>query len=266
MDPRADNLAMWEEMAGYHPASPLYDVDGFVAGRDDLRPWEDEELGPVDGLDLLHLQCHIGTDTLCWARRGARVTGLDFSATALAAAGDLAARCGLEAEWVEADVYEARRALGRRTFDVVYTGIGALCWLPDVGAWAQVVRSLLKPGGRLYLMEIHPTWTAVWSDGKTIVQHAIDAEYVRWEDDGDPDYADPTQIVEHGVSHQRLHTIGEILTAILDAGMRIDLYREHAATPAPSRWSEQGPEGLYRMPDGACRIPMTYSLIASAPT
>jgi SAM-dependent methyltransferase len=262
---RSDNHALWEEMAGYHPSSPLYDVEAFVAGRDDLRPWEDAELGPVDGLDLLHLQCHIGTDTLGWARRGARVTGLDFSGTALASAAELASRCGLEATWVESDVYEASAAVGGATFDVVYTGIGALCWLPDIAGWARVVRSVLRPGGRLYLMEIHPTWMAVWSDGKTIVQHAIDADFVRWDDDGDPDYADQTKIVEHSVSHQRLHSTGEVLSAVLDAGLRIDLYREHAATPAPSPWSERGPDGLYRMPDGACRIPMAYSLLASAP-
>src|SRR5258708_18168911 len=143
---RDANRAMWDELAARHPATALYDVDGAAKGRDDLRPWEEVQLGPVAGLDLLHLQCHVGTDTVCWARRGARTVRLDFAPAALAPASSLSAACGLDVEWVEADVYDAVAAVGRRKFDVVYTGVGALCWLPDMDAWARVVRDLLCPG------------------------------------------------------------------------------------------------------------------------
>src|SRR3954469_1726824 len=107
---RAANRSMWDEMAAIHPTTALYDLDGVVAGRDDLRPWEDAELGPVAGLDLIHLQCHIGTDTVALTRRGARVVGLAFSPVALAAARRLSERCGLDIDWIESDVYDAVNA------------------------------------------------------------------------------------------------------------------------------------------------------------
>jgi 2-polyprenyl-3-methyl-5-hydroxy-6-metoxy-1,4-benzoquinol methylase len=109
----------WDERVPAHASSDYYDLDGVVRGRDDLRPWEDLEVGAVAGRDLVHLQCHIGTDTIGWSRRGARLVGLDFSAAALRVAADLAARCGLSATWVEADVYDAVRAVGEQRFDVV---------------------------------------------------------------------------------------------------------------------------------------------------
>ena len=119
-------------------------------------------------MDLVHLQCHIGSDTIAWARRGARVVGLDFSDEAIAVATDLSKRCELDVEWVQANVYDAVEALRGRTFDGVYTGVGALGWLPDLKPWAEIVHSLLKPGGVLYLVELHPMWVALVSDGTTI--------------------------------------------------------------------------------------------------
>jgi SAM-dependent methyltransferase len=262
---RAVNRELWDEMAGRHPDTALYDVDGLLAGRDDLRPWEDAELGPVDGLDLVHLQCHIGTDTLGWARRGARVVGLDFSPTAIEAAGALFDRAGASAEWVVADVHQALEALGGRSFDVVYTGIGALGWLPDLEPWAQVVRTLLRPGGVLYLVELHPMWVALIEDGRTICQPAIDAPYTRWDDDERFSYADPSRPLEHRSSFERLHSIADVLSAVLDVGLQVELFHEFDVTPAPTAWLELGEDRLYRFPAGAHPFPLTYSLRARCP-
>src|SRR5580700_2149331 len=125
---------MWDERVPIHVAGAFYDVDGFRSGRRQLalEPFEVEEVGDVAGRTLLHLQCHFGLDTLSWARLGARVTGLDFSEPAVTAAGRLAAEIGVDADFVCADLYDAVTALGHRTFDVVYTGKGALIWLPDI--------------------------------------------------------------------------------------------------------------------------------------
>jgi 2-polyprenyl-3-methyl-5-hydroxy-6-metoxy-1,4-benzoquinol methylase len=137
------NQAWWDERVPIHVASDFYALDEFLAdpNASGLRRFEIEEVGDVAGRELVHLQCHFGIDTLSWARRGANVTGLDFSAAAVGAATDAAARAGLgdRARFVVADVYDAVEALGRRTFDVVYTGLGALTWLPDVPRWAEVV-------------------------------------------------------------------------------------------------------------------------------
>jgi phthiocerol/phenolphthiocerol synthesis type-I polyketide synthase E len=259
------NRRLWDEMAGIHPSTALYDVDRLVAGRDDIRPWEDAELGPVTGLDLVHLQCHIGTDTIGWARRGARVTGLDFSPVALEAATDLARRCGLDIDWVEADVHEAAGVLGAGRFDVVYTGIGAIGWLPDMQAWAQVVHDLLRPGGVLYLVEVHPMWVALIEDGRTTCQDAIEAAFTRWDEADRTSYADSDQVLTAVSSYERLHALSEVVTAILDAGMALELLRERDLTPAPTPWLEQRPDGLWGFPAGHHRFPLTYSLRARRP-
>jgi SAM-dependent methyltransferase len=156
VDWRALNRANWDDRVPVHLASSFYDVAGFRDGASTLRPFELAEVGSVAGRSLVHLQCHIGLDTLSWARRGALVSGLDFSAPAISAASSLAVSLGLPAEFVVADVYDAVAAFGGQRFDIVYTGIGALVWLPDVPRWARVVAGLLAPGGFVYLAEAHP--------------------------------------------------------------------------------------------------------------
>lgn len=256
-----ENRAMWDERVPVHANSALYDLDRVVEGRDDLRPWEDRELGPIRGLDLIHLQCHIGTDTVALARRGAHTVGLDFSEPAVAVAAGLAERCGLAIDWVCADLYDAITAVSGRRFDVVYTGIGALGWLPDLGRWANVVAGLLSPGGFLYVTELHPMWVALVEDGRTICQDAIDAEFTRW-DDAQGSYAAPDAVFTNIASWERLHTISDLLSAVLDAGLRIELFHEFEVTPSPTPWLERAEDGLYRFPDGMHRFPLTYSLRA----
>jgi 2-polyprenyl-3-methyl-5-hydroxy-6-metoxy-1,4-benzoquinol methylase len=262
---RDANRALWNEMAALHPASGLYDVAGVVAGRDDLRPWEDAELGPVDGLDLVHLQCHIGTDTVGWARRGARVVGVDFSATAVAAARRLSLACGLDIEWVVSDVDDAADALEHRTFDVVYTGIGALDWLPDLDRWARVVQSLLRPNGVLYLVELHPMWVALVEDGQTICQPAIHTTMTRWADDDRRSYADADTPLEHKVSFERLSSISDVISAVLAAGLVVELFHEFDTTPAPTPWLQLHDDRLYHFPPDGIPFPLTYSLRARRP-
>lgn len=170
------------------------------------------ELGPVAGLDLLHLQCHIGTDTVAWARRGGNVVGVDFSENALDVARALSRRCKVDIEWVEADVYETAVALGGRTFDIVYTGIGALGWLPDLDPWADVVASLVAPGGVLYVVELHPMWQALIEDGNAISQDAINARFTRWDDEDRVTYAAPGRPLAHLSSFERLHSVSDVLS------------------------------------------------------
>ena len=112
-------------------------------------------LGDLTGLDAVHLQCHIGTDTVSLARLGARVTGVDFSPGALAVAASSRRECRIDARFVESELYAVPEVLDAE-FDLVYTGVGALNWLPDIAGWARVVAGLLRPGGRLYLRDAHP--------------------------------------------------------------------------------------------------------------
>jgi SAM-dependent methyltransferase len=257
----AANLAWWEEAAPLHAASAFYDLEGFRAGRDDIRPFELTELGEVSGRDLVHLQCHLGTDTLSWARHGARVVGLDFSPNAIDAARQLAEDCRLPAEFVCADVYDAADTLGHRRFDVVYTGIGALGWLPDLPAWGRVVADLLRPGGLLYLVEIHPIVFGVIDDGRTLAHDIFQAEYARSDDPGGT-YAVPDAHLANTVTFERAHALGEVVTAVLDAGLVVELLHEQSYTSAPWPWAVRDADGFFRLPPGWPSFPLTYSLRA----
>lgn len=149
------NRALWDEWAEIHAKSDWYDVDAVRRGNSKLRPYEIDEVGDVEGRTLLHLQCQIGTDTIAWARRGARATGVDFSPRAVEIATQLAAELGVEASFVCSDVLELPQAL-TGTFDIVYTSRGVLGWLPELAQWARVVAHFLAPGGVFYLTDIHP--------------------------------------------------------------------------------------------------------------
>jgi SAM-dependent methyltransferase len=258
---RAANLAHWEEAAPLHAASGHYDLAEFRAGRDDIRPFEIEELGSVSDRDLIHLQCHLGTDTLSWARRGARVVGLDFSPTAIQIATELAVGCDLAAEFVCADVYDSLGAIGDRRFDIVYTGIGALGWLPNLNGWAQVAAGLLRPGGVLYLVEIHPIVVGVVGDGVTIGQDIFEAEFTEWDVEGGT-YAAPAATFANTVTFERAHALSEVVSAVLDAGLRLEILHEQSYTNAPWPWTVRGDDGFYRLPPKWPKYPLTYSLRA----
>src|SRR6201995_3786771 len=128
------NRTRWNALAEIHGQDAYYDSEALVAGADSLTPEEDAAVGEVRGLDVLHVQCHIGFDTISLARRGGRVTGLDFSAAALAKASTIAQRCGATIEWVQADSTAIAPSLAGR-FDLAYATIGVLCWIADIGAW-----------------------------------------------------------------------------------------------------------------------------------
>ncbi|MCC3768529.1 bifunctional 2-polyprenyl-6-hydroxyphenol methylase/3-demethylubiquinol 3-O-methyltransferase UbiG [Streptomyces sp. UNOC14_S4] len=266
------NHARWEERVAIHSDSDFYDLPGFRAGRDDLRGFERDEAGDVTGKRLLHLQCHIGTDTLSWARHGARVTGLDFSAAAVAAARKLAADVGIDdARFVESDVYDAPSALGGETFDIVYTGFGALCWLPDIDRWARTVAELLAPGGFLYLAEFHPAGACLDMDGATWAEDYFARDPLVYEEQGT--YTDRQARTRHNTAVEWQHPIGDVVSAVTAAGLRLAFLREYDFTlfeqtdgmvkGPDTSGTRPGAASVYRLPEGRPRVPLIYSLRAS---
>jgi SAM-dependent methyltransferase len=262
-DWRELNRANWDDRVAVHLASEFYDVDGFRSGVSSLRPFESAEVGDVTGKQLVHLQCHVGLDTLSWARLGAQVTGLDFSEPAINAARSLAADLAIDASFVVADVYDAVTALGGRRFDVVYTGTGALVWLPDMTRWAQVVAALLEPGGFLYLVEGHP-FAQILDDaqGTNVVLDYFDEQ--PWVEDYPYTYTDGPAL-KHTRSVQFQHGLGQVVTALAAAGLRIEFVNEHHFDCFQRFQSLERHGGQYRFPAGHPRIPMTFSLRASRP-
>ncbi len=247
-----------------------YSIDALLERPDAVSrvvAFDRERLGNLSGLDVVHLQCHIGTDTISLARLGARVTGLDFSPSALAAARQLAERAGVEIELIESDVDRAVEALGAGRFDLVYTGIGALCWLPPITRWGEVVATLLRPGGRLFIREDHP---ALWALSGPREDGLLVVNFPYFEVAGGTIFHEPTTYVEHeGEVEQPMtvqfnHSLGEIVTALLGQGMKLTQLVEHRSVP----WNPlgdamtEGDDEEWRLVDRPERLPLTYTLQA----
>jgi SAM-dependent methyltransferase len=263
------NMAFWNTAAPVHARSRDYGLDRF---RDDPEHLSDvvrfdmPRLGDISGSRGVHLQCHIGTDTVSLARLGATMTGLDLSPASLDVARGLAADAGVEIEFVQSHTSDALDVLAPGSFDLVYTGIGALNWLPDIRRWAGVVAGLLRPGGRLFIREGHPMlWTL--SDGRPDGLLTIDHPY--FETDGVAfggvgTYVDTDEDLGFVWTIEFNHGIGEIVTALLDHGMEITGLVEHDSLPWVAIDGQMEPigGGEFRLIDRPERLPHTYTLQA----
>ncbi len=266
----AANLANWDERAPAHAASPEYAIESFVSDPAFLSGvvrFDRPALGDIAGLRGVHLQCHIGTDTISLARLGAAMTGVDFSPAALAQARRLAGRTGADVAFVESEVYDVLDVLPAGSFDLLYTGIGALCWLPDIRRWAQVVATLLRPGGRLFLREGHPMLAAI-ADSRADGLLVVDAPYFeRPEPNSSWDggtYVTTDAQFAHNLTHEWSHGIGETITALAEAGMTLAAFAEHDSAPWEALPGQMTCDDLgeWRLSDRPWRLPCTYTLQA----
>jgi SAM-dependent methyltransferase len=270
MDWRGINHALWEERVAVHLAPGGYDLSPLRAGAAPLDAIVDQELGSVDGLRILHLQCHIGRDTLALAQRGADVTGLDFSGAAISAARDLAGELGLSdrVRFVECDLYAAREALPQSgAFDLVFVTWGALGWLPDIVDWARIVAFYLRRGGRLYLAEGHPfAWVfddqAATNDPAKPGWLAPYFETNAIETEETEDYANRTAKLLHTRVVTWMHPLAVVISALREAGFALDWLHEHPrVTWQMFRCLVRDPDGLWTWPDRPW-LPLSYSLSA----
>jgi SAM-dependent methyltransferase len=264
------NRASWDERAPAHAASPDYAVKRFIedpAFLSGVVRFDLPRLGDIRGVRGVHLQCHIGTDTISLARLGACMTGVDLSPSSLEQARLLSERAGPHVDFVEAELYEAVAVLGSEVFDFVFTGVGSLCWLPSVGRWAEIVAGLLVPGGRLFLREGHPM---LWSledqrpDGLLVVDHPYfeREEPMVFDDPGT--YVETESTFAHNLTHEWNHGLGEIVTALLDARMDLTMLVEHDSVPweaLPGQMT-QVELGEWRLTDRPWRLPHSYTLQA----
>ena len=237
-----------------------------------MHPIEDDEIGDVAGQKIAHLQCHFGRDSLILAQKGAEVVGLDFSGAAIAVARQLAGELGLSdrARFVEADLYDAPAALGDAApFDRVFVTWGAIGWLPDLAGWARVVAGLLAPGGSLYMAEGHPfamvfDTQAAGDDGAGRPRWSAPyLDFAMYKDEAPADYTGDFPALEVGHEYWWEHQLGDILTALAEAGLRLDWLHEHDAVPWPMySLLEAGADGMYRWPDKRW-LPLAFSLSAT---
>jgi SAM-dependent methyltransferase len=260
------NRRNWDERAAIHARDSTgdYMLERFRAGEDALHAIEAAELGDIKGKRVLHLQCHIGRDTLCLVRRGATATGLDFSPAALRVARRLSEETGLTADFVEGTVDQAPE-LTPGPFDLVFTTWGTICWLPDVKTWAKVIAAVLAPGGELYFADAHPGFAVLEEDAGRLVpsfDFQTPAERPLQFTNETTYTGDPT-IMSHQSTREWIHSLSAVLGGLIDAGLTMTMFREHEVLPWQGlKCLVPAPDRMWRLPDGVPRIPLSYSVRA----
>jgi SAM-dependent methyltransferase len=264
-DPIEINRRNWDERAIIHArdTTGFYAFDRVRSGEDRLDGFEAVELGDISRKKVLHLQCHIGTDTLRLVRLGAIAIGLDFSAEAIRVARRLADEVGLNVDFMVGRVDEAPR-LTPGPFDLVFVTWGTICWLPDLAVWAGAIASVLAPGGELYLADAHPSFLLMEERGGKLeptydFQTPIDRPL---EFKVETTYTGDPTVMTNQATREWIHPLSEILGALIEAGLTIEMFHEHEVLPwrglqlmVPSstgRW--------WRLPDGYPRFPLSFSL------
>ena len=257
---RDGNRAMWDEITPVHLNS--YGVERFLAGERWLPHKILEEVGNVEGMSLLHLQCHFGLDSLAWVRKGADVTGVDFSEKAIKAARDLSQRASLPAAFIQSDIYDLPQNLSGQ-FDIIFTSIGVLCWLKDLSTWAKIIAHFLKPGGFFYIMDGHPLLNTFDEEGKWRFElpYFHQEQPFVWDDEGS-DYMDPNYIVKNP-SFEWQWTVSDIINAVIGAELLLDFFHEFSALEDPVYPGMlQREDGLYTFSDMPIELPILFSMKA----
>jgi SAM-dependent methyltransferase len=259
------NLDLWTEWTPIHEKSKSYNLDGFKSGKSSLKSTELEELGDVSGKSLLHLQCHLGMDTMSWAKLGAKVTGVDFSDKAISLAKSLSKELGIEANFLCSNIYDLPNILTGK-FDIVFTSYGVLCWLPDICEWAKVIAHFLKTAGTFYIVEAHP-FTNVFENESSTKELKLHHTYfystepTRYEPDGS--YADRTAKVVNP-SYEWTHGLSDIINALISVGLKIEFVHEFPyANYDVFPFLEQDEEKKWRFKGKKEIIPLMFSLKAT---
>lgn len=259
MDFARINRKLWNDKTPFHLKSDFYKVESFIAGATSLNPVELDLLGQVEGLSILHLQCHFGMDTLSLARMGAKVTGVDIADVAIQAARDLSENIQAPAEFINCNIYDLPNYLDQQ-FDLVFTSYGTIGWLPDLNRWASLIFRYLKPGGRFIMAEFHPFIWMFDQEFKHIEYSYFNQGPIEEEITGS--YADPDALVSNN-SISWNQSLGEVISALLKSNMAIRSFQEHDFSPynilsnsvgsRPGEFQVRGLEG---------KIPLLYSLEA----
>jgi SAM-dependent methyltransferase len=269
------NRDHWDEATEIHTRGNVYGIEDFKAGLCRLHRVEIEEVGDVRGKSLLHLQCHFGIDTLSWARRGAKVTGVDFSAQGITAAQKFSDETKIPAEFVCSDLFDLPSVLkAPASFDIVYTSYGVINWLPNLARWGEIIAHYLRPGGFFYIVEAHPISRIFPTDGD--VKDDVDPRRPRFDYFHDPsgmhwpgavDYADSKTVHKTGTNEWQ-HSMADIINSLINAGLTIQWLHEFpycawevvAGCELAERFSAS--HAYYGLPPSQPKLPLMFSIRA----
>jgi SAM-dependent methyltransferase len=251
------NRRHWNQRTEAHFKHPDYRVKEFLEGASTLHPLELSEMGDVHGKSLLHLQCHFGLDTLSWARRGAKVTGVDISDKSIERAKELAARAQLSARFIRSDVFEVQNVL-QEQFDIVFATYGVKWWISDIDRWAEIISSYVKKGGFFYMAEFHPVLSMLNGNKEIYEPYFHQPEAERYT--GEKDYCDENLIIEEEYGWR--WTLGDVVTALIKAGLTIEFLHEfpYCIYKVWPTFVKKGDWWYY--PDGKKDVPLMYSMKA----
>jgi SAM-dependent methyltransferase len=281
-DLHEENRLSWNAATLAHNSHKQDQAGFFKRGGSTLFPEELELLGDIGGQSLLHLQCNAGQDTLSLAALGAEVVGVDISDEAIDFARRLSAASGIPAQFERADVYDwlAQAAGLKRSFDVVFCSYGALVWLSDLKAWAAGLAGVLKPGGRLVVVEFHPFAMVFDYDWSHRFPYFGQGQAMTWED-GVGDYvalsgpALAPSGFQEGVgdfknphrSHEFAHAISDLLAAVLNAGLAVETWREYPYANGARLFQDmvEGPGKRMFPPPETPNLPLMFGLAARKP-
>ncbi|NNK53463.1 MAG: class I SAM-dependent methyltransferase [Flavobacteriaceae bacterium] len=224
------NRETWNKKVAVHAASQFYDLEAFKKGADSLKKYEIAALGNVTGRSMLHLQCHFGQDTLSWARRGAKCTGIDISEEAIKLAKSLNEELDLNANFVCCNVLDVSEHISE-TFDIIFTSYGVIGWLPDLKPWAKMIAERLKPGGTFYMVEFHPiAWMFDYLQEPPIMIYGYQQEEAIYEE-YEGTYAEDAKSKITSKEYGWHHGLGEVITALIKAGLHIEYLKEYEESP-----------------------------------
>ena len=254
------NRNTWNQKVDIHAKSDMYALEKFKAGACTLMPYELKALGDVKGKSLLHLQCHFGQDTLSWSRRGALCTGVDISDDAIKLARRLNRELDQNTRFVRSNVLDTSLCI-KDQFDIVFTSYGVIGWLPDLKPWGYMIAEHLNSGGTFYMVEFHPIlWMFDYLETPPKLKYHYNQDEVIYEE-YQGTYADDNASImskEFGWNHG----LGEVVSALTEAGLKIEFLKEHDESPYnvfPNL--QQTNSGMYKMKDQL--FPMVFEIKAT---
>lgn len=254
------NAKWWNNVTPIHLTSDLYDLKGFKKGKTSLNKIEITELGNVKGKSLLHLMCHFGMDSLSWSKKGAIVTGIDISDTAIKTAKKLSKDMEIPAKFICSDIYDLHKVLHKK-FDIIFMSYGVLCWLKDIKKWAKLLHYFLKDGGIIYIAELHPFTNTLSCDFTFEYKYFDKGPYL---DDSSGTYTNWNAKIK-GTSYIWFYTISDVINALIEEGLRLKFVHEFPFTMYDQfpGLMKKNKKGQYVLKDKNIQIPLLFSLMAT---